>query len=137
MNVRAIAAVVVGIVAWFVLFMVVGIAFGFLWGDYRAAASVFFANGDFSHFTIAMMITNFVVFIVAGAVDGRLVWIIGKNRVAVMVVAGLFLLYALFEHYYLLWGQLPDWYNVIMPWIIAGSIFLGGRLQKTGAVTAK
>ena len=130
MNFRAIAAVILGVVTWWLFFMGVGIAVGLVWGDYRAAARVFFASGDFSQFTLAMMITNFVVFIVAGLIDGWLVQAIGRSRIAVMVVAGLYLLYALVEHYYLVWGQLPDWYNVIVPWIIAGSIFLGGSVVR-------
>ena len=100
MNFRAIAGGVVGIVVWPLLFIVVGIAFGLVWDDYRAAARVFFANGDFSRFTVAMMLTNFAVFCIAGLIDGWLVRAIGRNRIAVLVVAGLYLLYALFDHYY-------------------------------------
>jgi len=128
MNMRAIAAVIGGIIAWWILFMAIGIAFGLIWPDYRAAARAFFNNQDFSQFTTAMKLANFVVFAIAGVIDGWLVAQLGRSRIAGIVVAGLYLAYALFDHYYLLWNVIPAWYNLVVPWIIAGSIFAGAHL---------
>ena len=130
MNIRAIAGIIVGLVFWWVLFIGVGIAFGLMWPDYRAAARVMFNGGGFGEFTTVMLLLNFVVFIIAGLVDGWLVSTISRNRIAGLVVAGLFLLYTLFEHYYMIWGLVADWYNVIVPWIIAGALLLGSRLVR-------
>ena len=130
MTFRVVAGVVVGIVAWWLLFLGVGIAFGLLWGDYRLAARAFFSDQDGGHFTTAMLLLNWLVFIIAGAADGWLVSLISRKRIAGLVVAALYLLYTLFDHYYLLWHNLPTWYNLIVPWVIAGSILIGSRLVR-------
>ena len=129
MNFRVVSGVVVGVVAWWLLFIGVGIAFGLAWEDYRLAARAFFADQDGSHFSTAMLLLNWLVFIISGLVDGWLVTLISRKRVAGLIVAGLYLLYTLFDHYYLLWHNLPTWYNLIVPWVISGSILLGSRLQ--------
>lgn len=130
MNLRAIGSVVLGLALWPVLFMAVGVGFGLLWPDYRAAARTFFATQDFSQFTLAMMLLNFVLFAVIGAVSGWLVARVGGTRTAGLVLAGIWFAYAAVNHFYLQWGNLPDWYNLVVPWIIGGSIVLGSRLAK-------
>lgn len=127
MTLRAVAAVVGGIVVWSALFMIVGIAFGLAWPDYRAAARLFLENQDFSLFTIPMMLTNFVLFSIIGLAAGWLAAAIGRSRLAGLVLAVLLFAYGLFEHYYLLWNDLPTWYNLVVPWIIAGSICIGSH----------
>lgn len=128
MAFRAIAAVIGGAILGAALFMAVGIPIGLAWPDYRAAAQLFFASQDFSLFTTSMMLTNFVVFAIAGLTTGWLVAKVGRSRMAGQALAGLLLLYALFDHYYWLWHVIPTWYNLVAPWIIAGSIFIGSRL---------
>ena len=84
-----------------------------------------------------MLLLNFMVFSITGLVVGWLVSYISKNRTPALVVALLYLLYAVFEHYYLVWDKLPDWYNVIMPWIISGTIVLGSRIFRTPVSASK
>lgn len=128
MTLRIIAAVIAGVLVWSVLFMVVGIAIGLAWPDYRAAARLFFDDQDFGLFTVPMMLTNFVVFAIAGLATGWIVTRLGASRKAGSILAGLCLLYGLVEHYYLLWDVIPAWYNLVVPWIMAGSIYAGSRL---------
>jgi hypothetical protein len=128
MTLRAVGVFVGGIVIWSALFWIVGIAFGLAWPDYSAAAQLFFANQDFSLFTVPMMLTNFVLFTISGLASGWIVVTFGRNRKAGLALAALGLAYGLFEHYYLLWNVLPDWYNLVVPWIMGGSIYLGTRL---------
>jgi len=125
---RAILAVIGGIIVWSALFMVVGIAFGLAWPGYRAAARLFFESQDFGLFTMPMMLTNFVLFVLVGLASGWLVAQFGRSRTASLAFTGMLLAYGLIDHYYLLWGVLPDWYNLVVPWIIAGSIYVGAGL---------
>lgn len=113
--------------------MVVGIAFGLLWPDYREAARFMFSEDDLSHFTTPMLFLNFMVFISAGLVMGWLVSVISKNRIAGLVAGLLYLLLMGFNHYVLVWDELPGWYNLVVPLIISGSIVLGSRLVRTAS----
>lgn len=127
MILRAISSVVVGIVIWSALFWIVGIGFGLAWPDYRAAARLFFDSQDFGLFTVPMMLTNFVLFAIAGLAAGWVAAKVGRSRKVGLVLAGLGFAYGLVEHYYILWNVLPAWYNLIVPWIMAGSIYIGSR----------
>jgi MFS family permease len=127
MNVRAMGSVVLGLAIWQALFMAVGIGFGLLWPDYRLAARTYFASQDFSQFTVAMMLLNFALFAIVGAICGWLVTRIGGTRTAGLVFAALSFAYGAYAHFYREWGNLPDWYNLIVPWIITGSIVIGAR----------
>jgi hypothetical protein len=130
MNLRPAAGVVAGTFIWWFLFMFVGTAFGMLWPDYRAAARHMFETGTFTLFTTPMLCLNLLLFLVIGVATGWLVTAIARNRIAAQVLALIALAYMGFNHLYRVWGMLPDWYNVIVPFVIAASMVLGGRLPR-------
>jgi len=130
MRVRAIAAVFVGGFVWWFLFLAVGIGIGALWPDYREAARFMFQEDDLSHFTTPMLLANWVVFLGAGVGSGCLASLIGRSRTPLRVLAGLFLVVMMVNHYVLEWDALPAWYNVVVPFVIAAAILLGGRLWR-------
>lgn len=136
MSIRAIAAVVVGCAAWWFFFLAIGIGFGLLLPGYQEAARYMFREGDLSHFTTPMLFLNFVVFMFAGLAVGWLASLIGKSPIPALVVAGLYLLYMAINHYIVVWDELPGWYNLVVPLVIAGSIVLGGRLAASIRRTA-
>ncbi|HEY7446448.1 MAG TPA: hypothetical protein VH701_28755, partial [Vicinamibacterales bacterium] len=59
----------------------------------------------------------------------------GKSRVPALVLASLFLIYMVVNHYFLEWDQLPPWYNLIVPAIVSGSILLGSWLIRAPSRT--
>ena len=130
MNVRIVTGFVAGCVIWWFLFLAAGIGFGLLWPAYREAAHVLFSAGDSSYFTTPIYFLNFLVFSIAGIVVGWLVSLFSKNRMTALVVALLYLFFMSFNHYYLEWDNFPAWYNVIVPFIISGSIALGSRFSR-------
>jgi hypothetical protein len=130
MNLRAIGSVVLGVAIWPALFTVLGIGFGLLWPDYRLAARTYFASQDFSEFTLGMMLLNQALFAVVGMICGWLVTRVGGTRTAGLVFAGIGFAYGAQAHFYREWGNLPDWYNLVVPWIMGGSIIIGSRLAK-------
>ena len=130
MNFRPAIGFVTGYFAWWVLFVVVGTTFGVLWPAYRAAARLMFETGEFSLFSTPMLLLNFLLFLIAGLLTGWLVSLISRNRVAALALALLYFAQMGFNHFHLVWGKLPDWYNVVVPFVIAASIALGSRLRK-------
>jgi hypothetical protein len=125
---RIAAGIVAGVVAWMIGFYAIGIAFGLVWPAYAEAASHMFAEEDFSYFTLPMLLLNWALFIGTGLFAGLVAARIGKSRTAPLVLAGLWLLYGVVNHYWLVWNKLPDWYNVIVPFVIAAPIFVWSRL---------
>ena len=127
MTWRTIVGAIAGLVLWWVLFFVIGVGIGLLWPEYRAAARVMFQERSFLLFTLPMLFANLALFAVAGLIVGRLSTLIARSRMSALIVAVLLLIYAVIEHYILLWDKLPGWYNLIVPLVIAGSVWLGGR----------
>lgn len=136
MTFRSIAAVLAGIVIWQGLFLLAGIGCGLVWPDYQMAAQQFFDSGDFGLFTVPMMLTNLAFFAIVGTVSGRLVTFLGASRKSAFILAGLGLAYGLFDHYYLEWNVLPNGYNLVVPWILSGSIYLGARLSPSSKLAS-
>jgi hypothetical protein len=132
-SLRAAAAIVAGLLAWMVGFYAIGIAFGLLWPAYAEAARFMFREDDFSHFTTPMLFLNWVLFLGTGLIAGWLATWIGKDRIVPWIVAGLYFAYGMVNHYMLVWDKLPGWYNVIVPFVMAVPIVLGGRLARTAS----
>lgn len=132
MVLRAILAIVVGCALWYCLFMAVGIGIGLLWPDYRAAAALMFDADDFSLFTTPMLFANMLVFVAAGLGSGWLAAWIGKRPLPAQILSGAMLVLMLYNHYIRVWDDLPAWYNLVIPLIIAGAIYVGGRLPDHG-----
>jgi hypothetical protein len=128
MNWRSIVAGIVGLALWVFLFYALGIGVGLVWTGYREAARVMFQERSFLLFTVPMLFANLLVFFLSGYTAGQVSTVIARHRGAALVLSVLLLIYAVTEHYWLLWDSLPSWYNLIVPIVIAGSVWLGGRL---------
>jgi len=125
---RPIASGVLGVALWWFLFFAIGIGIGTLWPEYREAARLMFQEGDLSLFVTPMLFANLFLFVAAGIVVGCISALLGRSRIPALVVAALFFIYMVINHYILAWEQLPPWYNLIVPVVVAGSIWLGSRI---------
>jgi len=128
---RTAFGIVAGLVIWIVGFYATGIVFGLLWPAYAEAARFMFDADDLSHFTTPMLFLNWAVFIGAGTLAGWLSLWIARNGIAPLVVALVWFGYGVVNHYWLVWNELPDWYNIIVPFVIGLPIFVWGRIGKT------
>jgi hypothetical protein len=125
---RIIAGIVTAVLVWWFLFMAIGIGIGLLWPDYQAAARAMFESDDLSFFTTPMLLTNWIIFIGAGLGAGWLVTVISANQIAPRALAVGFLVTMMINHYIIVWDEMPYWYNMIVPFVIAISILLGNLL---------
>jgi hypothetical protein len=136
-NARPLIGFIVATAVWWFAFLAVGIGFGLVWPAYRLAARFMFQESDLSHFTTPMLLVNYVVFLIAGVLVGALATGIGRSRIPALLVALVYLIYATWNHYFAIWGQLPDWYNLVVPWVITLSIILGSRIVRLPAKQAQ
>jgi hypothetical protein len=130
---RSVAAVILGVVLWWLLFFAIGIGIGLLWPEYRDAARVMMQERAFRLFTTPMLIADFLLFAVAGMAVGWVSTRLARNTTAALVVAVLLFTYAAVQHYLLLWDQLPAWYNLIVPVVIGGFVWVGSRMTARAA----
>lgn len=122
---RIAGGAILGLAIYWLLFVMLGVSFGLLWSDYRDAARLMMQEQSFRLFTTPMFLANYVVFAVAGVAAGWASTLVSKTIKSALVAVAVLILYAGTEHYYLLWGQLPDWYNLTIPVVISGFFWLG------------
>jgi hypothetical protein len=130
---RITGGVVLGLALYWILFLVLGVSIGLLWTDYRDAARVMMQEQSFRLFTLPMFLMNYVVFAAAGAVAGWVSTRISKTIMSALIATAILFIYAGTEHYALLWGKLPDWYNLTIPLVITGLFWLGSWGSHTRA----
>lgn len=128
MGWRNIASIFLGFTLWWFLFFAVGIGFGLLWPEYREAARLMFQEGDLSLFRTPLLLLNLLLFVAIGLATGSVSALVGTNRTPAIVLVSLFFVFMAINHFFREWDQLPPWYNLIVPFIAAGSIYAGSRL---------
>jgi hypothetical protein len=133
---RTVGGIIAGLIAWLIGFYAIGIGFGLLWPAYAEAARHMFREDDFSYFTLPMLLLNWAVFIGAGLLAGWIASSIARNRTAPLAVAGIWFVYGVVNHYWRVWNELPDWYNVIVPFVIALPIYVWSRVGHNAKATA-
>jgi hypothetical protein len=126
---RSIASGAIGLALGWLLFMVISTGIGMLWPEYREAMRVMFQERQYQALTTSMLLTNLCLFTVAGIVVGYVSTVLAKSRIPAIVVAALLLIYAVIDHYVLLWDKLPHWYNLVVPLVIAGFVSLGSHIN--------
>ena len=124
---RTALGIVAGLLVWVVGFYAIGILFGQLWPAYAEAARFLFEADDLSHFTTPMLFLNWALFAGTGTLTGWLSLWIARSRVAPLVVALVWFAYAVVNHYWIVWNELPDWYNLIVPFVIGLPIVVWSR----------
>ncbi len=133
---RIASGIVAGLAIWVIGFYAIGMLFGLLWPAYAEAARFLFEADDLSHFTTPMLFMNWALFVGTGTLTGWLSSWIARNRMAPLVVASIWFAYAVVNHYWLVWNELPDWYNLIVPFVIGLPILVWGRIARAPAMAA-
>jgi hypothetical protein len=131
MSVRTIAGIALGIVAWWVLFFLLSFAIVVLWPGSETFQQALFEKRDYSVIPTGALLVLLVMFVVIGLFAGWLTTAITRREVHAWAVAVPIFLFAVFQHLFVLWGNLPDWYNVAVVFMIWPFIVLGGRLKST------
>lgn len=133
MKLRIPLGILAGLLIWWVMFYASGTVFMYFWPAMLEAAGPVVENNDFSQFTTPMLLLLIVMYLWVNPIAGWLIVYITKNRDHVWIASVLMLIYAGYIHWFQLWNNLPDWYNVLVPIMIPPLMYLGGRLVKLKA----
>lgn len=128
---RVVVGVLVGLALWWLLLLVLGTGIGFIWPEYREAARAMMQEQSFRLFTLPTLLVNYLLFAAAGAAAGWISAVIARTSKAGMVIAAVLLIYAVVQHFVLLWNELPAWYNLTIPIAISGFAWIGARIPAT------
>ncbi len=128
MKIRTITGIALGFLTWWFAFYVSLAIFTFVWPEFRSAAQPVLENNDYSQFTALMLSVLTGMYFWVNPLAGWVTVKITKNRRHIWFTATPIFLFASFNHLYVLWGNLPGWYNVLVPVLIPPLVFLGGTL---------
>jgi hypothetical protein len=127
--VRGVLGVIVGGIAWMLVFLLLARGLIAAWPDYGAHAHTWTAAGVYD-FTAAMSGLNIVLWIVSETAAGFLAVVLARRRQAAWVLAGLVMAYMSFMHLYYVWDRLPWWYNLLVAIPSGPAVLLGSRLAE-------
>lgn len=127
MKLRSILAVVAGYVAWVVAFFVPIMLVAFFWPSLREAVRISVAQGRYDVFDTSMLVAFQLIWPIANGAAGLVTRLISKRQVEVWCLTALLLAYFAYNHFWVLWDQLPVWYNLlvvvqVVPMILVGSM---------------
>jgi hypothetical protein len=118
---RAIAAVIVAVVSWFVIATIENLGLRLTWHDYAQVERAL-------NFTLAMLLARLLLGTVSSLGAGFVVaWISHSSRVAALSLIGLLLLFFVPTHY-LLWQRFPVWYHLVFFSSLIAIPLLGTKL---------
>jgi len=124
---RAIAAVIIAFVSWFVIATIGNLGLRLTWHDYAQVEKAM-------NFTLSMMLARLVLGTLSSLGAGFVVaWISRSSRVAALSLVGLLLLLFLPVHYQL-WQKFPVWYHLVFFATLIVIPLLGAKLYVTRAV---
>ena len=124
---RTVAAVVVALVAWFVIATIVNLGLRLTWHEYAQVEAAM-------KFTLAMLLARLVVGTLSSLGAGFVVsWISNSSRGAALSLVGLLLVVFVPQHY-LLWQRFPVWYHLVFLGSLIVIPLLGAKLHASRAV---
>lgn len=131
---RIILGVIVGFVAWSILWVGGDEAFGGLLPDWYGTQKLAFEKAAFNH-TPFEANSSFLIFkllhsVVVSVISGYLAVLVAKEQSRTTLILGVLLLAVgiFFETTY--WEQLPVWYHLVFLFMLIPMTIAGGKLKK-------
>ena len=128
---RAVAGVVVGVAVWWTVFLLSTFLIVALWPASEELRHAIFEDRNYSVLPTAMLAMFLFMYLPIGLVSGFVTAAITKKRWHTWLAAAPITAYAILQHLFVLWDNLPNWYNVAVVAIIAPFIVLGGNFWRS------
>ena len=118
--VKAIIAIVAGLVAWIAVVALAGVIMRSSWPAYARVA-------DAMTFTLPMMLARLSIGALATLAAGWVTAAIARRPMLVRLMPGLILLVAFIPQHIALWNVFPLWYHLTFLLSLVPLTYLGGR----------
>ena len=125
---RSILGILAGFIGWWVAFYASLVIFAAVWPGLLDMGRRALESNDYGQISTPALTLLIVMYFWVNPIAGWLTVLITRNRNDALITAMPLFAYAAFAHYYRLWNNLPDWYNLIVPVLIPPLVYLGGRL---------
>jgi Ca2+/H+ antiporter len=126
-RLRSILAVVAGYLAWVAGFWVPAIALASVWPELAPLA---FEDGRYDVFETPMLMSFQLIWVLANSAAGFVTRLVAKSRIEVWVAAALLFAYFAYNHFWVVWNVMPDWYNVLVVVLAVPGVLIGSRVAE-------
>ncbi len=130
MNTRVIVGVVTGIISWWAAFFAIGGVIVYSNPEVLEAGRIAQEQNDYSQFSTTTLLLLMVMWVFVNPFAGWLTTYISRSQKYVWIAMAPLLIYAIHAHWFRLWDNLANWYNVAVVIVIPPMMYLGSMLVK-------
>lgn len=128
MNTKVIVGVVTGIVSWWAAFLTIAGVIVYSSPEVLEAGRIAQEQNDYSQFSTATLLLLMVMWAFVNPFAGWLTAYITKSQKYVWIAMAPLLIYAIYAHWFRLWDNLANWYNVAVVVVIPPLMYVGSML---------
>lgn len=129
-KLRSILALPAGYAAWVLAFWMPVFLISLVWPTLREVGQQYMEEQRFDIAPTSALVLFQFVWLFANCAAGFVVQWVGRSERLVWIGGGLLLAYFACNHWWALWGELPDWYNALVVIPVLPMVWLGGLLVR-------
>lgn len=127
---RSILALPAGYAAWVLAFWAPIFLASLVWHTLSEVGQQFWEQQRYDIFPTSTLIFFQFVWLLANGAAGFAAQWVGKSQRLVWIGAALLFAYFAYNHWWALWGVMPDWYNVLVVIPVIPMVWLGGYVAR-------
>lgn len=129
-RLRSVLALPAGYAAWVLGFWAPIFITSLLWVTLREVGQQFWEAQRYDIFPTSTLVLFQFAWLLANGAAGFVAQWVGRSRRMVWVGAALLFGYFAYNHWWALWGVMPDWYNVLVVIPVMPMVWLGAVLAR-------
>jgi|GEM_PF-3384710 len=127
---RRLLALPAGYAAWVIAFWTPILLASLGWTTLTEVGEQFWQVRRYDIFPTSVLVLFLLVWLFANFAAGFAARWVGRSERLVSIGAALLLLYFAYNHFWALWGVMPDWYNVLVVVPVVPMVLLGSFLAR-------
>lgn len=129
-RLRNALALPAGYAAWVAAFWTPILLASLVWGTLSDVGQEFWREQRYDIFPTSTLVFFQLAWLLANGAAGFVAQWVGRSRRLVWIGAGLLFAYFAYNHWWALWGVMPDWYNVLVVIPVVPMVWLGSVLAR-------
>lgn len=126
-GLRTVLALPAAYVAWALAFWVPVTLAAMVWDTLGNLGEQFWQERRYDIFPTSVLVFFQFAWLFANGAAGFVAQWVGRSTRVLWIGAGLLVVYFAYNHWWALWGEMPDWYNVLIVLPVVPMVWLGGR----------
>ena len=128
MRWRSVLSVPAAYITWVIAFWSPIFLTSVFWMPLQETGQQFWAEQRYDIFPTDQLVLFQIVWLFANAAVGFVTRLVSRRQLEVWIVAGLLFVYFAYNHWWALWGVMPDWYNAIVVIPVIPMVLMGATL---------